>query len=226
MPSVNALLTIVLRAFGEATGPTPDLTTALALELREQLLHTYRVRIPQFVPGFLRQGIVTRTIADPGAPIAEDATGIYLWPSDLAVPHKPLILVDANDSESRPRWFTHPDDFWSCYDLSDESLGTPSGVLVYGGAWRFRQIPNPALGPFELTCYGDLYPPAPANDTGDLIPMSLRDAIVSGTIVFQAKNDGWDDLAGRYEPLWEAALRILTGLETSKSQQVYRGGPF
>lgn len=226
MASVNALLGEALAACGRKGGPTPDLTSSFAKELRTQLLRTLRVRIPQFVPGMYRDGIIEMTLADPLAPTPSDATGIYPFPANVAFPFKPLILVDKNSAETTPAWETNQAQFWSAYVLSDVSLGTPSGVLIAGKTFRFRPILNPALGPWRMTSHAALYPDPPANDTDDLIPIDLEDAVKSGAILWHAWAQGWDELAQRYQPQWEAALVQLLGMDVAKSRSVYYGSEF
>ena len=225
MASVNQLLIEALEAFGAPGSPSPDPTSEMGVRIRRQLIRTLRVRIPQFVPGLTRDGIVTKAIAPSTTP-AEDVTGIYAWPSDLASALEPLILSDAAGADYRPTWYSNPKTFWDHYELSDLTQGTPSGVLVRGRTFRLRPIPQASLGPFVLTIHGTLYPAAPASDETDSIALDLEDAVVSGAVLFTAMREGHEDVQARFLPLWESSLKQLTGIDLTTHKATHTVADF
>ena len=225
MASVNELLIEALEAFGAPGSPSPATDSEIGKRIKRQLIRTLRVRIPQYVSGMTRDGIVTKSIVPSSAP-AEDVTGIYAWPTNLASATKPLILTDKNNAPTQPRWYTNPELFWCAYDLADTSMGTPTGVLVRGRTFRFRPIPETTLGPWLITVHGTLYPAVPADDTSDLISIDLEDAVVAGAIVFTAQREGHEDIAARFLPQWEAALKQLSGIELATQRAVYTAADF
>ncbi len=226
MASVNELLIEALEAFGAPGSPTPATDTEMGARIRRQLIRTLRVRIPQFVPGMTRDGLVTKAIVPSAAP-AEDVTGIYAWPAELASASKPLILIDSAGSPSEPRWYTNPETFWRDFELEDLSMGTPSGVLVRGRTFRFRPIPETALGPFVLTVHGTLYPAQPADDDDtSAIALDLEDAVVSGAVLFTALREGHEDIVARFTPLWESSLKQLVGIDLASQRAVHTVADF
>jgi len=224
--SVNELLIEALEAFGAPGSPTPATDTELALRIRRQLIRTYRLRIPQFVSGMTRDGIVTKAIVPSAAP-AEDVTGIYAWPENLASATRPLILTDSATSPTEPRWYTNPQTFWNDFDLADISQGTPAGVLVRGKTFRFRPIPETALGPWLITTHGTLYPDEPADDDDtDAFALELEDSLVSGAVLFLALREGHDEIVERFRPQWEASLKQLVGIDLVTQRAVYTAPDF
>ena len=207
MPSVNDLLREALENLGYV-GEMP--TSTIGVRVRRQLVRTLRVRIPQFVNSHLRKGSNKLTIADTANPISGDATGIYDWPADAHSLHLPLILVNAAGTDVHPRWYSSSDDFWRGLGFDDLSKGTPGRVLVRGKTVQFRPILDDTAGPWKLTLYGNIYPPAPTDDNDvSAITLDLEDAVVAGATLFTALLEGDDEIVQRFTPLWEATLRNL-----------------
>ena len=225
MASVNSLLVEALEAFGAPGSPEPDPTSELGVRIRRQLLRTLRFRIPQFVPGLTRDGVVSKTIV-PSATPAEDTFGIYAWPTNLASATKPFILTAADGEEIRPQWHANPDEFWKCHERGDLAPGTPSDVLVRARQWQLRPLPQPTSGPYLITCYGTLYPDAPETDSADVIAEDLVDAVVSGAVVFAAMREGDEEIVGRFMPQWEAALKQLAGIDLATYRPPVVGSDF
>lgn len=206
MATLEDLLAEALKKLGQRG---ESLDSDYALDVKAQLIRTYRVRIPQFAASHLRQGSHTMTVADSGNPISGDATGEYAWPESLNAPRKPLILQPAVGAELHPHWFSHPLDFWTWLgmDESDLTAGQPSAVLWFDETFLLRPRPDPVDGPWTVKIYGNFYPDAPGD--ADSIRLELEDAVVAGGVLFQAIDDGSDEIVQRFTPLWEAALRNI-----------------